>query len=131
MCTCISDLEERCHDGDEQDKKRLSKKKRNAGSSKAPETKNLKCDKKSRRRGNRRYHKQYSAGPRVIILSRQDTANAIRRRADSFVNQRLFGTETGEATASKASKAPRRMTPQDMSRMAAKLKARRFARRGF
>ncbi|VDK32517.1 unnamed protein product [Taenia asiatica] len=121
-------LEERCHDSDEQDKERISTKKRNVGSPEAPGAKNLDCDRKRRRRGKRRYHKQYSAAPRIIIFSRQDTANAIRRRADGFVNQRLFGTETGVG---KVSRGPNRMTPQDMSKMAAKLKARRLARRGF
>ncbi|KAL5112042.1 hypothetical protein TcWFU_004848 [Taenia crassiceps] len=122
-----NDLEERCHGGDEQGEKRASKK-RNIGLSKAPGSKNIDCDKKSRRSGGRRYQKHYSAAPRVIVLNRQDTAISIRRRADGFVNQRLFGTETG---VSKASGAPSRMTPQDMSQMAAKLRARRFARRGF
>nr|CDS23574.1 expressed conserved protein [Echinococcus granulosus] len=120
------DPEESCSDSDKQGKKMAFKKKQDIGSSEAPGVTNSDCNKKRRRRGGRRYHKKCSTAPRVIILSGQDTANAIRRRADDFVNQRLFGITT---SVGKPPRAPRRMTPQEMSQMAAKVKARRLALR--
>ena len=84
---------------------------------------------KKRRRGGRRYRKRFSAAPRVVILSRQDSAAEIRQRADEFVNQRLFGAV--DANGVKHFRAPKRMTSEEMRQMAAKLKARKLYLRGL
>ena len=84
---------------------------------------------KRRRRGGRRYHKRYSAAPRVVILGHQDIATEIRQRADEFVNQRLFGVATANGV--KSFRTPKRMTPEEMRQLAAKLKARRLSLRGL
>ncbi|KAM7533755.1 hypothetical protein Aperf_G00000112724 [Anoplocephala perfoliata] len=77
-----------------------------------------KSELKRRRRGGRRLHKKYSAAPRVIILSRQNTAALIRQRTGAFVKERLFGSST--------MRGPRRMTKEEMDRCNLQLRARRM-----
>ncbi|VDM34259.1 unnamed protein product [Hydatigera taeniaeformis] len=122
------DPEESCHGTEEQDEKMILKKKQSVILSKTPGVTGLGSIMKKRLLGSRHNRKQNYATQRIVILSQQDTASLIHQRADAFVNQRLFDTVLGVG---KPFRTPSRMSPQDVSRMAAKLKARKLARQGF
>ncbi|VDL59102.1 unnamed protein product [Hymenolepis diminuta] len=75
---------------------------------------------KRRRRGGRRFHKKYLTMPRIIILSRQNTASMIRQRTEAFIKERLFG-------ASPKMRGPRRYSgEEEIARVRLQSRARRL-----